>query len=99
MHERGEVTDHYSETRKSTTLCLFTALCISLVLSACKADRSVEGPRADRNAQTKAEEPVPTNASEALARLLKGNERFVADSPRQGHQSVARRKELVASQH
>jgi len=77
---------------------LFTALCISLVLSACKTDRSLAIPRAERNAQTQAEEPAP-NASEALALLLKGNERFVAGSPRHGHENVARRKELIAEQH
>lgn len=95
MLDGGEVTTPYAEKRESKTLCLFTALCISLVLSACQAGRSL----AERNAQTQADEPAPTNASEALARLLKGNERFVADSPRQGRQSVARRKELIAGQH
>jgi carbonic anhydrase len=93
------VTNLNSEERKSKTLCLFTALCISLLLSSCKTDRSLEIPRAERNAQTEAEEPAPTNASEALALLSKGNERFVAGSPRHGHESVARRKELIAEQH
>ncbi len=93
------MTNANSEKPKSKTLCLFTTLCISLVLSACKTDRSLEIQHAERNAQTQAEEPAPTNASEALALLLKGNERFVAGNPRHGHESVARRKELIAEQH
>jgi carbonic anhydrase len=78
---------------------LFTALCISLVLSASKTNHSLEIPAAERNAQTQAEEPAPGNASEALALLLKGNERFAAANPRHGHESLARRKELIAGQH
>ncbi len=99
MFDGSEVTNLNSEKRTTKTLCLFTALCISLVLSACKTSRSLETQRAERTTQTQAEEPAPTNASEALALLLKGNERFVAGSPRHGHESVDRRKEVIAEQH
>ena len=80
-------------------LCLLAALCVSIAPSACKTDSSLKTTRAEVKSQTQAEEPAPTNASEALALLLKGNERFVAGSPRHGHESVDRRKELIAEQH
>lgn len=90
--------NHNPEKRKSKRLAFFTALSISFVIFACKAQPSAETPRAERNAQTPAEERAPANASEALGRLVEGNQRFVAGSPRQ-HENVARRKELVAEQH
>ena len=91
--------NYNSEKRRSKTLCLFAALSICLVISAGKSDRSLEIPSGERSAQTQAEEPAPANASEAVARLVKGNERFVAGGPLHGHPSVARRKELLAEQH
>ena len=87
------------EIRESKTVGLLIALCVLLVLPACNKNRSVETPHAERKAQIETEEPAPTNASEALARLLKGNDRFVAGNARHEHQSVARRKELIAEQH
>jgi carbonic anhydrase len=99
MRDGGEVTNPNAEKRKSKKQCLFAALCVSVALSACKTGSSPETTRAEGKSQTPAEEPAPTNASEALALLQKGNERFVAGSPRHGHESVDRRKELIAEQH
>jgi carbonic anhydrase len=92
------MTNSYSAKRKSKALYLFTPLCISLVLFSYKTGHSLRTPAVKHDAQTHAELASPS-ASEALDRLLKGNERFVADSSRQAHQSTARRKELVAAQH
>ena len=87
------------EIQESMTFGLFIALCTLLVLPSCNKNRSVETPRPERNAQIETEEPAPTNANEALARLLKGNDRFVAGNALHRHQDVTRRKELIAEQH
>src|SRR5580765_8210760 len=95
----------YSKKRKLKTICWLAALCISLVLCSCKADRSTEISSAGSNQQTQPnvqpppEDPAPTNASEALSLLQQGNERFVAGSLRHGHETAARRQELIAEQH
>ena len=94
-----------SNYRKLRTICFLASLGASLVLCSCKTEQSSEISRAGSNQQTQAnvqpqtEDPTPTNFSDALSLLQQGNERFVAGSLRHGHETAARRQELISEQH
>lgn len=89
----------FSKAQKLRTLRAFGLISICAFLIGCKPETSTEIKPQTTGAPTTAEEPAPKNAYEALARLLRGNERFVAGSLLANHQSADWRKGLVGDQH
>lgn len=88
------------------TIGLLAALCISLALCSCKAEQSTEISRTGSDQRTQPsvepsrEDHEATNPdADALALLLQGNDRFVQGRLRHGHESAARRQELITEQH
>jgi carbonic anhydrase len=86
-------------TQKLRTVWTFGLISICAFLIGCQTETSSEIKPQTTAAPTRTEEPAPENADEALARLLQGNERFVAGSLRATHQSADWRRGLVAAQH
>ena len=93
------MTEFYSRAQKLRTVWAFGVISICAFLIGCKQQASGELKPQTTAVPTTAEEPAPKNADEALARLLRGNERFVAGSLLANHQSADWRKGLVGDQH
>lgn len=70
---------------------LFGACCLSLSMSSCVSSETVEPVAIDM-------EPYPRDANEALARLIQGNQRFMADKPYHIHEKSSWRSLLVKAQ-
>ncbi|MGZ8257468.1 MAG: carbonic anhydrase [Gallionella sp.] len=70
---------------------LFGACCLSLGLTSCATTETVDSSVIDT-------EPYPRNAIEALARLKRGNQRFIDDKPLHAHEKSSWRSLLVETQ-
>ncbi|NOT12534.1 MAG: carbonic anhydrase [Methylococcaceae bacterium] len=70
---------------------LFGACCLSLGMSSCVSSETIEPVAIDMEA-------YPRDANEALARLIQGNQRFMADKPHHFHEKSSWRSLLVNAQ-
>ena len=93
------MTEFNFKAQKLRTVWAFALISICAFQIGCNAETSGERKPQTTAAPAGTEEPAPKNADEALARLLRGNGRFVAGSLTANHQSADWRKGLVADQH
>jgi len=70
---------------------LLSACCAGLGIAISNAAETISSNAIDT-------EPYPSNANEALVRLINGNQRFIDDKPRHAHENASWRSLLVESQ-